>query len=76
MFYILKAEKNSVLFYKIILFPGFDLHLLITAVYRSGNISIQKPAPNEINPAVNIGVNSISCFWAQLHRELFQTEMP
>lgn len=44
MFCILKAEKDLLLFYKIIQFPGFDLHLLVTAAYRSGNISIQKAA--------------------------------
>lgn len=31
MFCILKAEKDLLLFYKIIQFPGFDLHLLVTA---------------------------------------------
>lgn len=45
MFGILKAEKEGLfLSYKIIQFPGFDLHLLATAAYRSGNISIQKTA--------------------------------
>lgn len=44
MFYVLKAEKDLFLLYKIIHFPGFDLHLLVTAAYRSGNISIQKAA--------------------------------
>lgn len=44
MFCTLKAEKYLFLLYKIIHFPGFDLHLLVTAAYRAGNISIQKPA--------------------------------
>lgn len=44
MFCILKAEKDLCLLYKTTWFPGFDLHLLVTAAYRSGNISIQKAA--------------------------------
>lgn len=44
MFCLLKAEKDLFLLYKIIWFPGFDLHLLVTAAYRSGNISVQKAA--------------------------------
>lgn len=41
---MLKAEKDLFLLYKITQFPGFDLHLLVTAACRSGNISIQKAA--------------------------------
>lgn len=65
MFCIKRAERGDLfLLYNVIQFPGFDLHVLATAAYRS------KTSPNESNHAANIGVNSISRSWSLLHREL------